>query len=948
MNSSETDTALDAIIAALNDDVAYDYFFRNLPKKKDAVALLPLLKEKGLLDLKFLLSGRLVKSEESETIHADFWPALPFLEYCALENSRNPSQDTTEFLKDFVLDLGEKQRTFKSEKRNVRNYRADYFVLRIIGHLPATVLNKDIIRLIFECSENDYGGQSALLAEHITPRILETDNSNLISVFIENLLKPKSQQKGFSLSKKSPPDFHCILGDYYLSHFYGKYAKDIVAKYPSELQRIIVKHMRAILKKNEFYFRHWHIVSIDNNVEMRSPNQGDYNYILSDLLRDASTTLSLKNAQLIRSYFDEPERYFHRLALHVISKNYAHLSDIFWSQYRATNPVNDLEIKPELFTLIRDNCMKFSESQVSRVIEWIESANRPYYEKVALEDGRDKVEKIKAYDELEWFEFALKRLKSDKIAAKIKRLKKIAPWKREIPAGFSSGPIKTSFGSPTKYTHTELAALPVGEAVQKIMAFKGHKGPSWDKPTEEGQGDHIQTWANAQSTTITQHLDLFKVFKSKYKTRLLYGLRTAINEGKEVHWENLFQFLRDIINQKSFWEVIQPRDNNYSEEYALLGAMADILYEASNSKRQLPIETVSESLQPLILELLEKNPLHIETIRYHDVFSEYINHPAGKCWESAVRCCTLLLGFQHREPELQFKHDIKEYFTQRLSSSVLHIEEIIGLAMLYPVLGKNDLNLSEQILNTIFKTADDQNFNYAITGFLFASHNVWIDIYKIFRPEGIFARAIRVFDWESQISDRLVAYLIWGYFYIEDTIDGNDSMIQQFVDTAPISRIERLVWLVWSQAVDVRKRSPDLILPLWQLINKRIAKSDASGSRTASYLLNWLILYDKLDDAIAATAVQTVDCFKDSFSFNHTIEYLDDHWELNQPYVLRVLVHIYEKGFVPNYPTERIKNLLRKIIQSEHKKAGQYICRQYLDARIYDFTDVCGGQERAH
>ncbi|MFO1527734.1 MAG: hypothetical protein U1F16_17315 [Turneriella sp.] len=928
------------VVLAKQSDELFSYFFTRPDVLTNAADVFPYLS--GLLgQWHGYLPGK--AEPEGSSISAPLWPPLNYIEHLARGNLQKPRPDITRFLTDFLQQLRKRQKAVDTALGEARNFRTDYFAIRIVGFLPTHSLNKSLIRLIFECSENDYGGQSSLLAEHISPRLLQTEDSDLIGFFVENLLKPRPQERAFSLSRKSPSDFHCILGEYYLARFYETYSKEIVAKYANELQRIIIKHIRAILKKNEFYFRHWHVVSIDNNVEMRSPNQGAYNYVLSDLLRDASMALSLKNVKLIESYFEEPEKYFHRLALHVISKNYAHLSDIFWRHYELTNPIDDLEIKPELFALIRDNCKKFSAAQISMVIEWIENANRPYYEKVASEEGIDKVEKTKAYDKLEWYEFALKRLKNDNIAAKIKQLKKIAPWKREIPAGFSSGPIKTRFGSPTKYTHTQLAALPIAEAVRKIMGFKGIKGPSWDKPTEEGLGDHIQAWANTQSKIITENLSLFAQFKVYYKTRLLYGLRTAISDGKEVHWQNLIHFLDNLSRENGFWEAIRSPEKAYSAEYALLGALADILYEASNSERQLPIEAVSESLPPIILMLLEKNPLHIDGIQYRDVISEYINHPSGKCWEAAVRCWALLARHRHKNPQAQVSNTLRDFFLRRMHAESLFPEEFIGLAMVYVMAGDNDPELSEKIMSKVFKVENNQDFNYGLAGVLFASRNIWIDLYRIFRREGVLQRAIRVFDWGSPISDHLIAYFAWGYFYGEDAPDNNDLVIRQFVEYAPVDKVERLAWFVWSQADEIKKKLPDRILPLWQLVNDRLKSAEKAGGRTASYMLNWLVFYEHLNQEITETAKQTIRYFQDNFSFSQAIEYFDDHWEQNEPYVVNMLKEIYDRGFVPTYPTEKIKSLLSKILESKFKRDGQEICRLYLQARIFDFQDVCSG-----
>ncbi|MFO1525618.1 MAG: hypothetical protein U1F16_06560 [Turneriella sp.] len=115
-------------------------------------------------------------------------------------------------------------------------------------------------------------------------------------------------------------------------------------------------------------------------------------------------------------------------------------------------------------------------------------------------------------------------------------------------------------------------------------------------------------------------------------------------------------------------------------------------------------------------------------------------------------------------------------------------------------------------MSKVFKVENNQDFNYGLAGVLFASRNIWIDLYRIFRREGVLQkRAIRVLTGVLHFrSPDCVFY--WGYFYGEDAPD-NDLVIRQFVELCPVDKVERLAWFVWSQADEIR-RNFLIVLPL--------------------------------------------------------------------------------------------------------------------------------------
>ena len=88
---------------------------------------------------------------------------------------------------------------------------------------------------------------------------------------------------------------------------------------------------------------------------------------------------------------------FGRIALNVITHHYDDLKRLFWEW--DGNPLEEYELKPQLYQLIQTHCLNFNEGEIDQILHWIESDQ---YYTVLLTEDNEKGTKTVAIYKREW------------------------------------------------------------------------------------------------------------------------------------------------------------------------------------------------------------------------------------------------------------------------------------------------------------------------------------------------------------------------------------------------------------------------------------------------------------------------------------------------------------------------------------------------------------------
>ena len=127
--------------------------------------------------------------------------------------------------------------------------------------------------------------------------------------------------------------------------------------------------------------------------------------------------------------------------------------------------------------MIKNNCDKFTDNQVEKIINWIE--RRKYYIHHEIEDDKEKIEIAKAYGKKEWLS-SLEKLNDQRVKKLFEKYDKINDHPVEHP-GFNSwtGPMQHGDISPiekeefTAKSNKEIAYI-ISRSVRTVEFHRGH------------------------------------------------------------------------------------------------------------------------------------------------------------------------------------------------------------------------------------------------------------------------------------------------------------------------------------------------------------------------------------------------------------------------------------------------------------------------------------------
>ena len=75
--------------------------------------------------------------------------------------------------------------------------------------------------------------------------------------------------------------------------------------------------------------------------------------------------------QTVQVLLQDPHAIIRRIAFKAITDHYSNLKHLFWEW--EGNPLDEIELKPEMYELIQTNSRAFNEAEMEQILQWIES-----------------------------------------------------------------------------------------------------------------------------------------------------------------------------------------------------------------------------------------------------------------------------------------------------------------------------------------------------------------------------------------------------------------------------------------------------------------------------------------------------------------------------------------------------------------------------------------------
>ena len=232
---------------------------------------------------------------------------------------------------------------------------------------------------------------------------------------------------------------------------------------------------------------------------------------------------------------------FGRIALNAITHHYDDLKGLFWKW--EGNPLEEYELKPQLYQLIETHCLDFDEGEIEQILHWIESYR---YYVVLTEEGEESA-KVAALYKREWLT-ALLKTGDEKVAAAYQKYERINPVKIESP-GLSRS-IKIGYEEMSVMTVAELSEMSNAGIAQYLNNSQEEK--FW-ADSIHGLIKELRECVAANPRRFTDNLQPFQGVRYQCQHSILSGLLNAWRDKREFDWKASFEFIHQIFSSEQFW-----------------------------------------------------------------------------------------------------------------------------------------------------------------------------------------------------------------------------------------------------------------------------------------------------------------------------------------------------------------------------------------------------------
>ena len=891
----------------LKKDAYKNYFFNNLKSK----FWFKKLRDYGYFSphnnpTPYELSGR-------EGYKIPYWTELKYLEKISVENIKEKDEQIEKIIFEIVNEII----SHKNEgSKRIDNNRTDLSILKILCTLPISNINDLHLKFIEEALNTRWGNHlyARTLCEEFIPKLIKDQAKTLILGLLEIIISFMEERDKLGREYKS------IIEEYIFNDFLDKNKKGIADICGKEASLIGINKIGEILKKDKHKFDIYSIWTIKDEKQPISTDSYEYQIIrfVRDIYEHSSPETIKENIFIL---LNKKHSIFKRIAIHVINHHYKNLNDLFWQVWQDNNPLDDYQLKPEIYELFKNNCNFFTDKQIIKVIDWVNT-----------KDYKEKVKKAKALRKREWLETLLKT-NNKKVLKEYKLNKKINPTPITYPGKVIWMDVHwTRNMSPISVE--ELLKMTNEQITQYLINFKEEK--FLNKPTQGGVEDTLRKSITENPSKYTEDLQPFFKLPFSYHRVILQGLNKAWRENKSFHWENIFDYILAIIdlendNYRYFWEV-EYKKGRYNYRNSIVTETAYLIHEGTKNDDH----AFDEMLLPIaekILILLARNvksnlnttdDLHIKIINSvkYNIFSAMISYS---------------LRYARANPDLakedRWKKEIKEDFTNRLGSETSEFYFTLGqyfLSLYY--LNKEWVKKN---INKIFHKEELLRQSF-IVGFFAYANKVYLEIFNLLKENDILLYALNCKFSEKHINEKVIKHICIGYIEGWEELKDPNSLISKILEDKKEYQIAEVVRFVKMFRKNLTEKVKQKIKPLWERIFNIISKNEEKSEfqSIAVELIDWLNLVDKIDEDIfnwLKLSVKYIDQYNPGWVYRKFYKHINKSPEKIGKLVLEMLKY---KVPVPYY-IEDITKVVEVLYSRNQKEIANEICNIYGENEYY-------------
>ena len=919
-----TEKIIETLPNLLASEVRYAYFFNKL----DSPAWLQPLKDAGWFDPK---NQPIHQEMPDQSVH--FWHALGYVEKVANRTQKVPCEETVNILADIANTIVDYA---NNAAASIASDHTDSQVIKIICALPTEKIESRHVTFIGVALKSRVGATlvSATIGETILPKLLDGGAKELTLALLENMLNAEVIHR----------DIRVVMEEYWLWNALQNHGQAIAELCGVEAVKIACARIRALIDAGTYSFN---LVAKIDSAPSDYPHRryaellvgftsgllrsvefdNDIEEIVKDILQEG---LAVSCDDPLKK---EARSIFGRIALTAVTHHYENLKQVFWEWQG--NPLESIGLKPELYQLIQTNCGTFGESEIERILAWIERAQY-----MVSADDFETREKVIAYRKREWLS-ALMETGNAEILSAYQKYEQINPEKLENPGSLFN--IEIWAGSSSPLTVEELSAMSNTQIAEYLVEFKEQEViVRRSDPTEEGLARTLKECVGTSPQQFTDDLQSFQEVKNFYQHSLLYGFLDAWRDKKEFDWTALLKFIHQLLSSERFWDEQHETGLNYRDW--VLSVVADLVTDGTkNDKYAFDVQLLplAEEILLILVGKVKAEDSVIATrdgIQTVDLPLTFAGSVKGKTFTAMVDYALRFARTNNIKQGSRWPLSIKREFTNRLDRS---IEPSIGFSFALGAYLPNLLYLDKEWvisnIDNIFPQQDEDYWRVAFSGYLFYS-DIREELHYLLKAHGHYQKGLNTDFTNMEVQKRLVAHVCIGWIEDSEVLNDKTSLIYQLINSENPNHLSHLIHFFWRQRDNLPEKMKAKVRTTWRALYESLSQKEDIGKYEAvlSKLSGWVALVDTIDAEVLKwlkMSTQYIRGLTDSAFF---VEELLPHATKTPVEVGDIYLGMLMHNIYPYHDQEHIQGIVRALYNTKHKEAADQIGNLYGKAG-FDF-----------
>lgn len=883
-----------------NDKPQEDHLFAQLAKSENAILWFKLLcKNNYFQPDNNPVPSKAPNKEGFYTIEK--WNILDYLLNVAKLNKKQPDENITKFLDKIINNIID-FRTDNGER--VDNTTTDRFILKITFSLPNELITEKHINWINTALQTKWRASNfdVEIGRTVLPSLIKDNDKENVLLLLDKILD-------FRRTEKAGSDFESILDKYWLQKALKRHKEAISEICGIEAANIATEKMKKLIAEDDSAFNYMWIPTIEDHPQTRFTDK--YECQLVHFVRDILTFLKPKQIEsIVKGLLKEDHPILRRIAIHLIDVHYIELKNIFWN---IENPLNDDMLEHEIYELMKNNCAVFTKPEIEKMLDWIETAQ--YQISDMIKDDKEKIEKAIAYQKKEWLS-GLLSANNPEVESEYQKYDEINPVELRYP-GLKSWS-ESTVGSVSPIDAEEMVKKSNPEIADYLNEFKGDGG--WGSPSEEGLSSTFKAYVSSDPEKFSEDLKPFVNISQYYQYDLISGFVQAWRSMREFSWENVFNFIEQILTSDEFWEM-EYKDERANYRNWIISQILELIQEGTR--------TDSNAFNPKYLPQAEK-------ILF--IIAERIDlqlQDSGNLFKAMILYSMRYARLYKKDDKERWPATIKDYFNKLL-------KEVDITKDFYKVLGQYLVSLmyldKEWVIkniNTIFPSENEEYWTTAFTNHVLYAQKVYQEIYFLLKDAGVWSQVFKHTFKEERVIEYIVQFICVSYMEGWEELDDSESLINVLITRQNLSELAEIVRFIgtFKDLTDEKKLRTN---NLWKALYSIVREDESKYKIIISNLSRWVALINEIDKDVFEWLKLSAQYVEVNYNSSFFIEDLERLVKINPKEIGAIYIEMLKPNVYPTYDEDNIKNIVTTLYDEGQKEDADRICTIYM-AQGYDF-----------